>query len=231
MGAPQPAPRPITFAQPAPAAPRPVQAPVAQPSAQPQIQPQPQTQSASPQPMQFTAPPKPPKPSKKPLLIKLSLIFGSILLIVVAILGIHSFQQGRKPIVPESITSSVKYSVYYPDPKKLPQGFTLDKQSIRSPAQNGVTYTVLYEKTKKIIFNLQAAATDKELATFRSTYIPKRVSYTTPVGDAEVGASGNSLLVSIPVSGGPWIVVTAPGDISQDNLKQVLNTLVKEPTK
>ncbi len=127
--------------------------------------------------------------------------------------------------VPATVMAAVDYKVYYPDIKKLPAGYNLDEKSFNVPVKNGITYTVSYGNNKKIVFSLQTKPSDNELASFRSNYIPLRTDFQTPIGPAQIGAYNAQTLVSLPVLDGPWIVITAPPDIDQDQLKQVISSL------
>jgi hypothetical protein len=108
----------------------------------------------------------------------------------------------------------------------LPPGYNLNTNSFNlSPDKKGVYYSVSYGANKKIVFSVQVKPTDNELQSFNSNYIPLRVDYQTPIGQAEIGAYHSQTLVSLPVINGPWIVITAPPDINQDQLKQVLRAI------
>lgn len=127
--------------------------------------------------------------------------------------------------VPVSIAHKVSFPIYYPDPGKLPAGYHLDDSSFASPVKNGVNYTVIYDGGKKMVFSVQAKPSDNDLQSFNSSYIPLRIDYQTPVGQAEIGAYHNQTLVSLPIVNGPWVIITAPPDINQDQLKQVLQAM------
>ena len=127
--------------------------------------------------------------------------------------------------VPATVMAAVDYKVYYPDITKLPTGYKLDEHSFNVLVKNGIAYTVSYEVSKKIVFSLQTKPSDNELAAFRSNYIPLRTDFQTPIGAAQIGAYNSQTLVSLPLFNGPWIVITAPSDINQDQLKQVINSL------
>jgi hypothetical protein len=127
--------------------------------------------------------------------------------------------------VPRALAQSVNFPVYYPDPKKLPAGYTLNLGSFAAPVKNGVNYSVNYDNGKKIVFSVQLKPADSELQSFNSSYIPLRIDYQTPVGQAEIGSYHSKTLVSLPVINGPWIIITAPLDINQDQLKSVLSSI------
>jgi len=163
------------------------------------------------------------------------LIVVLVLFLVIAgtAVGWAHWHQPKKPaqapFVPASISQAVDFPVYYPEQAKLPAGYTLDKGSFSSPVKNGVTYSVSYGANKKIVFSLQTKPSDNELQSFNSNYIPLRNDYQTPNGQAEIGAYNNhgtlETLASLPVSNGPWIIMTAPQDIDQNQLKQVIASL------
>jgi hypothetical protein len=131
----------------------------------------------------------------------------------------------RITLVPKNIAQAVDFPVYYPDPAKLPAGYTLDLNSFSNPVKNGVAYKVGYGTGQKIVFSVQTKPADSELQSFNSNYIPLRIDVQTPVGQAAIGAYHSQTLASVPVINGPWIVITAPPDINQDQFKQVLNSL------
>jgi hypothetical protein len=127
--------------------------------------------------------------------------------------------------VPRALAQSVNFPIYYPDPKKLPPGYVLIRNSFTSPVRNGVTYSITYDNGKKIVFSVQTKPSDNELQSFNSSYIPLRIDYQAPVGQAEIGSYHSKTLVSLPVINGPWIIITAPLDINQNQLKSVLSSI------
>ena len=127
--------------------------------------------------------------------------------------------------VPKNIVKAVEFPIYYPDQKKLPVGYTLDIDSFKLPLKNGVAYTVSYDNDKKIVFSVQPKPADTEIAAFNSGYIPLRIDFQTALGQGEIGVYKSQTLVSLPVTNGSWVVATAPADINQDQLKQVMSSL------
>ncbi len=132
--------------------------------------------------------------------------------------------------VPKTIASSVSFSIYYPEQSKLPAGYTLDLNSFKQPVRNGVNYTVSYSNGHKLVFSLQPKPSATELQNFSANYIPLHITYHTSIGQALLGAyntkTGTETLVSLPANGSStWIILTAPYDINQDQLKQVLSAL------
>lgn len=168
-----------------------------------------------------------PRSFKKPLLYYILLIF---VVAAAAAAGWWYFTQRNTSPVPESIRKSVSFPVYYPDPKKLPAGYTLDTNSFKNPVKNGVTYNVNYGGGR-VVFSVQAKPSATELDSFTASYIPLNNIYQTPVGQARLGAYNNGgkiateTLVSLPTDKNVWIIVTAPYNINQDQLKEVLSSL------
>jgi hypothetical protein len=131
--------------------------------------------------------------------------------------------------VPKNIQSAVSFPIYYPDQKKLPTGYTLDLQSFKVPQKNGVAYSVDYGLSQKLIFSVQPKPSNAELESFNASYIPLRNDYQTPVGKAEIGAYNShgvlESLISLPTNGSTWLIITAPYNVNQDQLKQVLQSI------
>lgn len=161
-------------------------------------------------------------------------VFGGLFIaalagIIVFVL-IHSDQPKKAAVkpagpVPAQIAAAVPYKIYYPDQSKLPNGYTLDGHSFANPVKNGVSYAVNYGGGKKIIFSVQTKPSDNELQAFQSNFIPLKIDFQTPLGLGSIGAYRGQTLASLPIENGPWIVVTAPADINQEDLKQVFRSL------
>lgn len=173
------------------------------------------------------------KPSYEKPAKRLLLSYGTAIILTLIIpVGIWKYQNTKQKnapvtmsLIPAAVTKSVNYKIYYPEQSKLPSGYTFNQDSISSPVKNGVAYSVNYHENKKIVFSLQPKPSDSELQSFKSNYIPLRNEVLTKLGRADIGAYNQQTLVSLPLNEGPWIVVTAPSDINQDELKQVLNSL------
>jgi hypothetical protein len=146
---------------------------------------------------------------------------------IALIVGLAYYRHQTAGPVPKGIAKAVTIPVYYPEPKKLPPSYVLDTSSFSIPVKNGVTYSVNYGSGKKLIFSLQPKPSDDELQSFKGNYLPLKIDYHTAIGMAQIGAYHSQTLVSLPVDadGGPWIIVTAPVDVSQSQLKQVLSAL------
>ncbi len=149
----------------------------------------------------------------------------------IACAGGWLYANSTKSPVPKNLSESVNFPVYYPDIKKLPNGYTLNKGSFTSPEKGVIIYSVNYGDGKKLIFSTQQQPSDSKIQSFYSNYIPLRNKMGTNLGEAEVGAYGTEknlkTVVSLPTNNKTWLIITAPYDINQDQLKQVLNSLQK----
>ena len=170
------------------------------------------------------------KATKKKRLALLAGVASTIIALGAAGTWRHTAHRYASP-VPKSITSSVSFPIYYPDQSKLPAGYTLDASSFKQPVQNGVNYTVDYGNRQELVFSLQPKPPASELQNFVANYIPLHNSFQAPTGQALLGAyntkTGTETLVSLPTGSNTWIIITAPYNINQDQLKQVIGSLIR----
>lgn len=133
--------------------------------------------------------------------------------------------------VPKKISDAVNYPVYYPDQSRLPNGFSLDTRSIELVGPKVVILAVKYSGNKMVVFNEQDNPGPSVINQYAADYIPIHTTFWTPIGNALLGAynDGHSIksVVSLPINNGPWIIITAPSNISQNNLKEVIDSLTK----
>jgi hypothetical protein len=192
-------------------------------------------------PLEATPPkyPQPPVVPNKPVPLKVKwpkrrkykyriMLSTLLLLIIIGVAGTLAYRDRTTSPVPKTISQSITFPVYYPDPKKLPAGYTLDLSSFSTPVKNGVTYWVNYGKGNKIVFSIQRKPSNGELQTFDGNYLPLEISYQTPVGMAEIGAYNLKTLVSLPTNSSAWVIITAPPNIDQGQLEQILSIMKKD---
>lgn len=148
---------------------------------------------------------------------------GFILIVIIAGGVLYLINSHSSP-VPSQLTKDVNFPIYYPDPKKLPAGYTLDRGSFTSPAPGVILYAVNYNGGK-LIFSIQQKPSASELKSFNTQRIPLHTSLKTKVGEAVIGAIGNQSIVSLPTNSNAWIIVTAPYATDQAKLADVLNVL------
>jgi hypothetical protein len=155
-------------------------------------------------------------------------IAGFLLAAVLIGLAVWRLTAAGNP-APDTIQSAGGSGVYQPDSTKLPAGYTFDNSAIRQ-ADDGVSIvTISSGNGKSVSISQQAKPGSDVIDNFLKTYIPLHAALSTSLGQAQVGASGQSsslqTIVSLPVKNGPWLIITAPADISQDDLKQIIESL------
>lgn len=158
---------------------------------------------------------------KKLLLFALFAVVGS----VITVLYIAS----TASVVPKKVQDNVPFSIYYP--KSLPSGYRLDQDSFRLAEEGVVLFSVSYGEGNDIVFSEQQQPSSGEMDKFVNSYIPLNTPLELPLGHAKVGAYGSApnirTAVSLPVQDGPWIIATAPSDMSRDDLIKILEYLGK----
>jgi len=163
------------------------------------------------------------------------IILGSgIVIIVVALSATIYINQRSNTVynaIPLSVRDGVSFQIYYPEQSKLPAGYTFNLNSFTHPTNEVLVFSVNYPVNNKIIFSEQAEPSSSQIQNFYANYMPLRNSYQTAEGQAEIGAYKNTggnlqTLVSLPTNG-TWLIITAPPDITQNQLKQVLSAITK----
>jgi hypothetical protein len=158
-----------------------------------------------------------------------TIILGLCVIIILLAVGGFIYHRSNQPrVVPKKFASQLSFPIYYPDPKKLPAGYTINEQSFNSPQTGVLLYSVDYGSGQKLIFSNQARPSSDTIQNFYTNYIPLRNQMNTTLGQAQIGAygSGKNLktVVSLPINK-TWVIVTAPYNVNQNQLKQVLNAL------
>jgi len=160
-------------------------------------------------------------------------LFFLVALLLLAGLAAIGFCKGvnHNGVVPKKIQNSVNFPIYYPDLKKLPTGYNLDPRSFRLAQAGVVLFTVTYGRGKDIIFSEEEQPSSKNIDKFISDYIPVNMSSELAVGQAKLGAYGPApnirTIASLPITKGPWLIITAPSDTNQNELVKILQALTK----
>ena len=153
---------------------------------------------------------------------------GALVLIFLLGLGVvlisRYFSVAPNPI-PISVRQAVSFPTYYPNTNKLPSGYVLDKSSI-SASQNALVLSITYGHANLIVFTEQPLPKSNDLQQFYAQHIPLRTNLTTSIGQAAISALDNKTFVSLP-STKTWIIITAPTNINQSLLKQVILSIRK----
>ncbi len=175
------------------------------------------------------AKPYPARPSR----INSKMIIVAVLVVMIAVLGswrVFVFEQ--KPsaaiqnpsVLPASVRSQVNFPIPYPEQKKLPAGYTLNLSSF-SATDQVVVYSIAYDQDKRIAITVQKKPSDDELKAFYANQIPIRNEVKVPAGMAAIGVINDQTFASLPTQEDAWLLITAPKDIDQNNLKRVLQAM------
>jgi hypothetical protein len=159
-----------------------------------------------------------------------------LIIIIIGVVGILTFVvipsfHGQKKApspnpVPVSIQRKVNFPVYYPVQSKLPVGYTLNTSSF-SVGNGAAVYAVSYNQGKKIVFAVQQKPSAVDIQGFYTTHMPLHSDVNTPVGTAAIGVINQQTVVSLPTKSNAWLLITAPLNINQKHLKQVVQAIVK----
>jgi hypothetical protein len=154
------------------------------------------------------------------------LLLGLLLIGLIAGVSSKFFITGT---VPQKIKASVPFSVYYP--KDLPTGYALDSESFRLAEPGVVLFALSHGRGKDIVFSEVKQPSGSDMDKFISSYIPLNTVQQVPLGEARIGAYGSApnirTAVSLPVHDGPWIIMTAPSDVSHNELIRIVQSLTK----
>ncbi len=168
------------------------------------------------------------KKNKVPVLI---LGLSIIILLIALRVSFHPASQKSSnntlSIVPANIKAAVNVPIYYPDPKKLPAGYTLDTNSFKKINDQAAGYVVTYDNGKRLVFTVQAKPSADEIDEFYKNQMPLHFSIDTGVGKAAVGVINNQTVASLPTNDKSWLLIAGPTDVNQDQLKQILKSIQK----
>ena len=160
--------------------------------------------------------------SKKIVLIVVGLCIGMVGLGLVVVRQKPSPSQPAS-VVPASIRESVPFKVYYPEAAKMQAGYTLDQKSFTHSDQ-AVVYAITYDGGKQVAITVQKKPREADLKTFYRNHIPIRNELQTSLGKAAIAQLNGQSFASLPAKDS-WLLITAPLDINQDNLRTLLQSL------
>lgn len=168
------------------------------------------------------------KPRTPRLKTGLSVISAIIILAAVVAAVLHGFSNGP---VPRDIQKQTNFRIYYPAQNKLPAGYSIDKSSFRTAEANVVLFSLSYGNGRSLVFSESPKPSGDVIDKFNASAIPVHTQVSTSVGKATVGAYGSGkdlrTIASLPVNDGPWLILTAPSDIDQNDLQQVLQAITR----
>lgn len=160
------------------------------------------------------------------------LLVTGLLVAIVMAGGITFFVQRMANGSPVSsdVQKAVTFPVYYPRQSKLPVGYQLDDTSFRL-ADTGVVIYSVQVRGQQLVFSEQQTPEGSVIDKFTSSYIPLHNTITTDRGKAAIGAAGQGsnlkTIVSLPITHGPWLIITAPANTKQSDVQQILQSLTK----
>lgn len=157
-----------------------------------------------------------------------ALIAAAAAVIILASLVAWRLAAGHSP-VPAAVQRQASFPIYYPVNAKLPKGYSLDAGSFRLAQPGVVIFSVGHTGGQHLIFSEEQQPGSDTINGFLKKYLPLRSPLSTKLGQAQVGAYGSPpdlrTVASLTVSRGPWLIITAPSDISQDDLQKVIQSL------
>jgi hypothetical protein len=166
--------------------------------------------------------------SKRPKLkLKFKLIVVGLIVIAALLLGLYLITHPSSKVIspiPFRISQSVDFPVYYPINQKLPAGYSLQTNSISSNNQ-AVLYAVSGPHGQNLSFSVQRKPAASSIQNFYTQHLPLHTTLNTAVGLATIGAIGSQAIVSLPTTGNAWVIITAPANINQPILDQIIKSL------
>lgn len=153
------------------------------------------------------------------------------LIVLVLVLGAVAVMRNSSSPIPKSILASAKFPVYYPDTSQLPAGFSLNQKSIQYINPGVVIFLISYQHKQSIVVSEEVKPQASVINQYNSDYIPLHITFPTSMGQAILGAyndgkNGLRSVVSLPINNGPWLIATAPGNISHAQYEQVIESMV-----
>lgn len=168
-----------------------------------------------------------PKLTRRTWVIMDVCVVGVILITV----GLFLFRAGSEgvdqPKIPESMSSKLLFTPY--TPKRLPEGFTIDKNSF-TLQETALLFTASNKSGSRLIFSEQSVPKDLSMDEFYSGNItsPERLDglkYKTIFGKLQ-GRDGT--LGSVTTDDNTWILVTMPKQATKDDIQIIEQGLVKQ---
>lgn len=153
------------------------------------------------------------------------------LMVTVALIGLIGVSAGvayyithrSKNPVPLSVRQSVGFPVYYPDTKKLPDGYTFVADSFSASGQ-AVVYRINHGQDH-LVFTLQQKPSALDISNFYTAHMPLHLDFQTPSGTATLGVIGRQTVISLPTKSNTWILITAPTNMDQGQLEKVVQSI------
>lgn len=152
---------------------------------------------------------------------------------LLAAIGLAAAWLAWRPVspspVPPKVRNGVAFPVYYPAAAQLPPGYTLQSSSFRLAQDGVVVYSIGHSGGQALAVSEETQPAGTAMADFVKNYIPLHATITTSLGQAQIGVYGQApnlrTVLSLPITKGPWLIITAPAGISQSDLKRIVQAL------
>ena len=156
---------------------------------------------------------------------KIVTIVTGLIIVLAGLVFIYYRNKEQNPI-PLGIRQNTPFPIYYPDPKKMPPDYKLDINSLSS-RQGVVVYAINYKSTKKLVISEEPKLAAADLQYFYAHHLPLHTTLSTSIGTATIGAIGSQSVTSLPTNDNTWLLITAPSNINESQLKELILSLKK----
>jgi hypothetical protein len=132
----------------------------------------------------------------------------------------------HKPFFPIAITeTATSYTLF--EPRQLPTGYTVDKESF-SRAANVLTFTAVNSEKQHINFSIQSRPPNYDYNSFYSAVLKDTFKFTTSEGEAAIGKA-QGLTVGSLLTASTWVIVSSSTkSVTTNDIQQVLSHLEPE---
>jgi hypothetical protein len=127
-------------------------------------------------------------------------------------------------LVPPSVSHQVHFDIYYPDPTRLPSGYSLDAQSFT--ANHTTVLYKIHHGDQELIVTLQQKPSTLAIQTFYHVHMPLTITVPTKVGTASLGVLNNETVVSLPTNTNTWLLMTAPLNADEAQIRRVIQAMI-----
>lgn len=165
-----------------------------------------------------------PKRKSKKLLVFVT-IFGTITIVGLSVLAYFSYFHTSVPQPSDQVLQSIGDDVALYYPKKLPEGFEAQPETITGQVDNSdlITYRISYGNENQLFVSVQPIPNDFDFVGFYKQTI-RGEEFEASNGEAYIGSLNNNSVVSLKTNDA-WILLNAPGGVGANELKEVARNL------
>lgn len=116
--------------------------------------------------------------------------------------------------------------LYCLNASKLPRGVTTSLSD--ASFGNGALLYSVRDGSSTLSVTLQHKPTKDQLANFTVNVIPLHFDVDTTIGKAQIGATKDQTIMSLPTASTTWILVSAPLNYSPDKLTQIAKAFIQD---